>query len=211
MSDQLPPPPPPPSDPVPSNSVSSDPVSSDPVSSDPVSSNPPAGWYPDPQGLTRWWDGTAWGEAAPAPAFGAGAVPSSAPGSMSPATIPLQGYAGTAGEDQTGTASLAHWLGAIGFVFPCFGWIGPLAIYASAKPEQTFVRHHAAEELNFQITLVIGYVVSFVLMFVCVGFFTFLVVWVLNLVYPIIAAMKAKNGEWYRYPMNIRMVSGALG
>lgn len=73
------------------------------------------------------------------------------------------------------------------------------------------MRHHAAEELNFQITLVIAYVASFVLMFVCVGFFTFLVVWVMNLVYPIIAATKAKNGEWYRYPINIRMVSGAVG
>lgn len=30
-------------------------------------SAPPAGWYPDPSspGTTRWWDGTAWGPAAP--------------------------------------------------------------------------------------------------------------------------------------------------
>ena len=26
----------------------------------------PPGWYPDPQGVTRWWDGQQWGQAAPA-------------------------------------------------------------------------------------------------------------------------------------------------
>ena len=79
------------------------------------------------------------------------------------------------------------------------------------KPEQPFVRHHAAEELNFQLTLVIAYVASFVLMLACVGFITFVVVWIMNLVFPILAAVAANRGEWYRYPINIRMVSGAVG
>lgn len=37
---------------------------------------PPAGWYPDAQGTTRWWDGQQWTEqtqAAPAPRTGFGA------------------------------------------------------------------------------------------------------------------------------------------
>lgn len=25
--------------------------------------NPPPGWYPDANGVNRWWDGTAWGQA----------------------------------------------------------------------------------------------------------------------------------------------------
>jgi TM2 domain-containing membrane protein YozV len=29
---------------------------------------PPPGWYPDPSGLQRWWDGSAWGVYAPAQA-----------------------------------------------------------------------------------------------------------------------------------------------
>lgn len=28
----------------------------------------PAGWYPDATGVTRWWDGQAWGQTAPQPA-----------------------------------------------------------------------------------------------------------------------------------------------
>lgn len=38
--------------------------------------NPAPGWYPDAQGITRWWDGTAWGAAQQAtPAAPAAAVP----------------------------------------------------------------------------------------------------------------------------------------
>ncbi len=30
-----------------------------------MSETPPPGWYQDPEGTTRWWDGQQWGEAAP--------------------------------------------------------------------------------------------------------------------------------------------------
>ena len=57
----------------------------------------------------------------------------------------------------------------------------------------------------------IGYIVSFVLMFVVIGFFTCFVVWIGGLVLAIMATMAANRGEWYRYPINIRLVSGAQG
>jgi len=43
----------------------------------------PPGWYHDPAGLQRWWDGTAWGVYAP--------VPAPAPGPMQvPMAVPMQ-------------------------------------------------------------------------------------------------------------------------
>lgn len=36
-----------------------EPAAAEPV----VAQNPAPGWYPDANGVTRWWDGTAWGEA----------------------------------------------------------------------------------------------------------------------------------------------------
>lgn len=35
--------------------------------------NPAPGWYPDANGVTRWWDGQNWGEAAAAQTGGPGA------------------------------------------------------------------------------------------------------------------------------------------
>lgn len=166
----------------------SDPQAS-PSDPGPGPATPPPGWYPDPSGTTRWWDGSQWGQtAAPVPATGVGS-----------------------GSTDRTQAVLAQALGVGGFLFPAFGWIGPLVMYLIAKPGDTYARHHAAESLNFQLTMTIAYVVSFVLMFVLIGFLTGLVVWILSLVFPIIAAVAASRGEWYRYPLTIRMVSGAVG
>jgi hypothetical protein len=59
--------------------------------------------------------------------------------------------------------------------------------------------------------LVIAYVVSFVLMLVLIGFLLFFAIWVVSIVFMIQATIAANRGEWYRYPINIRMVPGAVG
>ncbi|MDS1271176.1 DUF4870 domain-containing protein [Lipingzhangella sp. LS1_29] len=87
------------------------------------------------------------------------------------------------------------------------GFVVPLILYLVKKDESPFIRHHAAEALNFQITVLIGYLVSLVLMLVLIGLLTFFVVLVVDIIFCILAALAANRGEWYRYPVNIRMVS----
>ena len=48
--------------------------------------------------------------------------------------------------------------------------------------------------------------VSIPLMFVCVGFLLILVVPILDIVFLIIAAIKANDGQYYRYPLTIRFI-----
>jgi hypothetical protein len=139
----------------------------------------PAGWYPDPNGQLRWWDGQQWGQVAQ------GQAPAT---SMDPKTL----------------AMLAQLLG-------IFSFLGPLIIYLVNGDKDPFVRHHSAEALNFQITLLIGYLTSVALMLVLIGFLTFFVVWIGGLVFMIMATIAANRGEWYRYPINLRLVPGAIG
>ncbi|MCZ7628580.1 MAG: DUF4870 domain-containing protein [Microthrixaceae bacterium] len=146
----------------------------------------PPGWYPDEAGVTRYWDGTQW------------------TASTQPAQVPVQAT-GSGGTDEKTMAMLAQLLG----IFT--GFLGPLVIYLVAKDDQPFVKHHAAESLNFQLTVLIGYIVSGILMFVCIGYFTFFALWIGAVVLGIMATMAANRGEWYRYPINIRMVPGAQG
>jgi uncharacterized Tic20 family protein len=73
--------------------------------------------------------------------------------------------------------------------------------------DSAFVRRHAVESLNFQISLLIYLVVSLVLAFVLIGFLLMAVVGVFALVVIILATIKAANGEDYRYPLCIRLVS----
>lgn len=99
---------------------------------------------------------------------------------------------------------LAHLLGI--FV----GWVGPLIIYLVNGDKDPFVRHHAAEALNFHITVFIAMMVSIALAFVLIGFLLFPIVWILSIVFGIQGAMAAKRGEWWTYPVNLRMVPGAV-
>ena len=73
--------------------------------------------------------------------------------------------------------------------------------------ESAFVRRQAVESLNFQLSMLIYAIVSAILILVLIGFLLMLVVAVMWLVFTIIGSIKASNGEDYRYPLTIRMVS----
>ena len=101
-------------------------------------------------------------------------------------------------------ARLWAMLGQLGGII--IGFIAPLIVMLVFGPRNSFVKKESTEALNFQITVLIGYLVSFVLMFVFIGFILFFVVWILSLIFCIIAAMKNNQGIEYRYPINIRFV-----
>jgi uncharacterized Tic20 family protein len=117
-----------------------------------------------------------------------------------------QGY-GTAGavspQDERMWSMLAH----IGTIL--IGVIAPLITYLMYKDRSAFVKQQSAESLNFQITMLIAYVVSWIVAGITFGllFFLPILVWVANLVLVIIAGMAANKGENYRYPFALRMVS----
>lgn len=48
-------------------------------------------------------------------------------------------------------------------------------------------------------------------MIVLIGFLLLPVVAIGAFVLQIMAAIAASRGEWYRYPINIRIISGAVG
>ncbi len=104
-------------------------------------------------------------------------------------------------DDEKMWSTLTH----IGALF--FGWIVPLITYLMMKDRGPFVREHTAAALNFQLTMVIGYIVGALLIIALVGFVILIALPILNLVFCIIAAVKANKGEWYTYPLTIRFVS----
>ena len=86
------------------------------------------------------------------------------------------------------------------------GFLGPLIIWLIKKEDAPFVDDHGKEALNFQITVLIAMVVSGFLTLACIGFVLMPVVWTVNIVFCIIAAIKANRGESYRYPLSIRLI-----
>lgn len=106
-----------------------------------------------------------------------------------------------AGGDTT-MASMAHWLSIL------ISFIGPLIIWLTKGEQDKFVKDHAVESLNFNITLVIGYVIAVILMMVTFGLLFFLptLVWIAGLIFQIQGAMAANKGQTYRYPFALRLV-----
>jgi len=86
------------------------------------------------------------------------------------------------------------------------GFIAPLVIYLVKKDESPYVREHAKESLNFQITLLIFYIISFFLIFIFIGILMMVALGIGALVLIIVATIKASEGKLYRYPFNIRLI-----
>ncbi len=86
------------------------------------------------------------------------------------------------------------------------GFIAPLIIYLVKKDESAYVREHAVESLNFQISLIIYCIASAILMIVLIGIFLLFAVGIFALIVVIVATIKASEGKHYRYPLCIRMI-----
>lgn len=99
--------------------------------------------------------------------------------------------------DERTMAILSHVLSFVG------GFIAPLIIYLIKKDESAYVREHAKESLNFQITmfiLIIGLLITII---------GALLIWplvIVSWVFVILATIKASENKMYKYPINFRFI-----
>ena len=85
-------------------------------------------------------------------------------------------------------------------------FVGPLVIWLIKKDQMPYVDHHGKEALNFQITLAIAYVVAGISIFCVIGTFLVPIIGLLDLIFCIIACMAASRGEYYKYPLCLRLI-----
>jgi uncharacterized Tic20 family protein len=99
-------------------------------------------------------------------------------------------------------AMLAHLLGIV------TGFVGALVIWLinKDKPDSSFVTDQAKEALNFQITIAIGWCAAIALSILLIGFLLYPILLIVNLIFCILAGMKANEGVAYRYPFALRLI-----
>ncbi|PLR78393.1 DUF4870 domain-containing protein [Bacillus sp. V3-13] len=85
-------------------------------------------------------------------------------------------------------------------------FIGPLIIWLLKKNDSSFVDYHGREYFNFMISYAVYSIVSVLLMLVLIGFVTIWIIGILTVVFTIIAAIKAFEGEEYRIPFIFRIL-----
>jgi uncharacterized protein len=86
------------------------------------------------------------------------------------------------------------------------GFLPSLIIWLVFKDRGSFTNTEAKEALNFQITLIFGYIIAAILWIVVIGAILSWVVWIVGVVFSIIAFLQAKDGKHYRYPFAIRLI-----
>ena len=112
------------------------------------------------------------------------------------------------GEDEERKWAMFAHIGTFSSMFiPLGNFIAPIVIWQLKKDESEFVVDQAKEALNFQITVLIYALLSFLLVFIFIGFFLLFGLVIFSLVVVIVAGVKANDGEYYRYPMCIRLIS----
>lgn len=109
--------------------------------------------------------------------------------------------------DERNWGMFCHLAGFAGIIIPFGSVIAPLIIWLIKRDEMPFVNYNGKEALNFQITYMVAFLVSVVLMSVVIGFLMMAVVGVAWLVFTIIAIMHSSKGEYYRFPYIFRVIN----
>ena len=101
-------------------------------------------------------------------------------------------------------AMLAHLLGGI----TCL--LGPLIIWLLKKDESPFVDDQGKEAVNFQLSILIGYVIAGILSFIpiiqCFSWLLFPALAITGLIFGILAGLEANKGVVYRYAYALRFI-----
>ena len=105
-------------------------------------------------------------------------------------------------QDDRTMAMISHLSGIVA------GFIGPLVVWLinKDKPEKVWLNDQAKEALNFQITMIIGWLIAGVLTMVLIGMLLIPILFLANIILCIMAGMKANEGVSYRYPFAIRLI-----
>ncbi|HCN10463.1 MAG TPA: hypothetical protein DIT01_21255 [Lentisphaeria bacterium] len=101
---------------------------------------------------------------------------------------------------------LIHLTQLCGCLVPLVGWIVPIVIWQMQKDKIPECDAHGRAVANWLISFLIYSVVAFLLAFVIIGIPILFVLGILAVVFPVIGAIKANNGELWEYPMAIRFV-----
>ena len=103
---------------------------------------------------------------------------------------------------------VCHLSALAGFVIPALGHIlGPLIVWLVKRGDSAEIDEHGKEALNFQISMLLYNIVAGILCLVLIGFVLLASLHVLNVVFVIIAAFRASEGQMYRYPFTLRLIA----
>ena len=120
--------------------------------------------------------------------------------------LPIPSISGVPTKDERTWALVAHLSAFAGHVFPFAHIIAPLVVWLAKRETSAFVDEQGKEAVNAQITFTIYAFACGVLFFVLIGIPLLIGLYIANVVFVIVAAIRANDGLLYRYPCILRLV-----
>lgn len=90
-----------------------------------------------------------------------------------------------------------------GYVIPLAGFVAPILIWQLKKADHPAIDEHGKVVINWLISGLIYAAICLILFVVFVGIPLMVILGVLAVAFPIIGAIKANNGELWKYPFSI--------
>jgi uncharacterized protein len=115
-------------------------------------------------------------------------------------------WAAAVGQEVRNTAVAAHLSTFAGLVVPFGSVIGPLAIWLTRRDRDPFIDQAGREALNFGISIAVYGAVVLIAALMLVGIPLLIAGVIAWVVLASLAAVKASQGQSYRYPLTIRFV-----
>jgi uncharacterized Tic20 family protein len=156
---------------------------------------PPAGspGYGAPPPPSQQWGQQSWGQPGAGPH---GGYPTPPPGGPAPTTQ----------QEQRQWSMLAH-LGGVLALWPVVPMIPALVIFSIYASRDEYIKDQAREALNFQIVVLILYVIARILGALPLFPNLVVLVWIFSLIFSVLGAVAAGRGHRYRYPLTYRFLS----
>jgi uncharacterized Tic20 family protein len=111
-------------------------------------------------------------------------------------------------EDDRTWGSLSHLTALSGLIIPFGSVLAPLIIWRTRGRRASFVGDQALESLNFNISVSLAFVVCLALVWVLfIGILMITALVIYWIVMTVLATIKAAEGESYRYPINLRLIT----
>lgn len=104
--------------------------------------------------------------------------------------------------DVTNLTMIMH----LGQLLPGPGWLVPLILWLTKKDESSAIDAHGKVILNWILSALIYGLAGVLLIFVFIGVLILTALGIVGVVFPIIGALKAKDGELWPYPLSIEFL-----
>ena len=98
------------------------------------------------------------------------------------------------------TFAVLMWVGTLVFSF-----IPSLVIFL-VKKDDPYLQDQAKEALNWSITLVIGWIIGYILIFILIGFIVLPALAICDIVFCIMGAIAVSDGKKFRVPFALRLL-----